>query len=325
MVSEIIETTNTKATKNAVRQCVDKNGMMAVVAEIGSGKTTMFNYLEEHWRNHPETFRVVTVKSFDSPFSRIGIIMKLLLEALSPSIHIPHGNEMKYKLLTTELRKYSKKNFKIILMIDEAQDLRNQTFRDIKKIHEITGNGMSHLFSVIFFGKTAKKWDAFLQDTEIGYRMNMTYLEPLSEEDILKIASEKYKINFETDRVRKRFCSMSRFKTPLGIEYFTNLIKREVGVGIDDPVYINTELLLKIPTIVTKARLKHGGITQQQLADYARKVSPNRKYNLQRISEWLNGKIASDDPVARDLELIAEQIMANAYNVRRGKISGDIE
>ena len=318
----MIETANTKAIKNAVRQCANQNGMMAVVAEIGAGKTTMFDYLEEHWRNHPDTFKVVTVKSFDSPISRIGIIMELLIEALSPGIHIPRSKEFKYKILTTELRKYAKKNFKIILMVDEAQDLRTQTFRDIKKIHEITGNGMSHLFSVIFFGKPSRRWDSFLKTPELGYRINMTYLDSLSDEDIIKIASEKYKINFESDRVRKRFSSILKYKTHLGIQYLSNTIKREVGVGLDDPVYVDSELIIKIPAFEMKSRTQKAGITQQQIADYARTVLSDNKYNRQRVSEWLNGELSPDSDIAKNLELVAEQMLENAYNTRRKKISG---
>ena len=324
-MSQMIETTNTKTIKNAVRHTVDKNGMMAVVAEIGSGKTTMFDYLEEHWRSHPDKFRIVTVKSFDSPYTRAGIIMRFLLEALNPSTHIPRGNERMYKLLEAELRKFSKKNFKIILMIDEAQDLRNQTYFDIKKIHEIAGNGMSHLLSVIMFGKPSRKWDRLYAGPEIGYRMDITFLEQLNEEEIVKIAETKHSINFESDRVRKRFCSILQYKTPLGIEYFSNALKREVGVALDDPLYIDSNLIIKIPTITLKIRLKQAGITQQQYADYARQVSPSKKYNLQRISEFLNGKIPPDNDTAKELTLIAEQMLANKYNTRRGQISGDIE
>ncbi|MCL2154153.1 MAG: ATP-binding protein [Leptospirales bacterium] len=322
MPEKIIETTNTRAIKNAVRHCVDRNGMMAVVAEIGSGKTTMFDLLEEHWQSHPDKFRVVTVKSFDSPYTKIGIIMRFLLESLNPKTHIPRGNERMYKLLATELRKYAKKNFKIILMIDEAQDLRKQTYYDIKKIHEIAGNGMSHLFSVVLFGKPSRKWDRLYAGPEIGYRMDITFLEQLNEEEIVRIAEMKHNIRFENDKVRKRFCASLQYKTPLGIKYFSEALKREMGIGLDDAIYINAELVIKIPTITMKIRLKQASITQQQLADFARKVSPNRKWTVQRISEWLNGHIPPDDSAAQELHHLSEQILANAYDVRRNKISG---
>ncbi len=322
MSEVIIETSNVRTIKNAVRNTVNKNGMMAVVADIGSGKTTMFDYLEEHWRSHPDKFRVVTVKSFDSPLTKIGIIMRFLLEAMNPGIHIPRGNERLYKLLADELRKYSKKNFKIILMIDEAQDLSAQTFYDIKKIHEITGNGMSHMFSVILFGKPARKWDRLYAGPEIGYRMDITFLENLAEDEIVKIAESKYSIHFESDKVRKRFCATLQYKTPLGIKYFSEALKREIGLNDDETVFINTELVIKIPTITQKIRLKQAGITQQQFAHYCRNVSPNRKYNPQRISEYFNGKISPDDMVGQELYHLAEQAIANAYNLRRKKVSG---
>ena len=322
MSTNIIETSNTKAVKSAVRRAVKENGMMAVVAEVGSGKTTMFNHLEEYWRLHSDKIRVVTIKSFDSPRTRIGIIMRLMLEALNPNIKIPQSNELIYKLLEQELRKYTSKNYKIILMIDEAQDLRWKTHRDIKKIHEITGNGMQNLFSVIMFGKPNKRWSILYDDPELGHRVETYILDSLNDEDTIKIAKAKYNMRFATDTVEKRFCSMVRNKTPLGIQFLSNAIKREIGLSLDEIVLITNQLLLKVPTLEYKTRFKKAGITQKEFADYCRKVSPSRRYNVQRISEWLNGHLSPEDPISKELAILAEEMLSKVLGTKRERIFG---
>jgi len=322
MSAQIIETSNVKAIKNAVRRAIHENGMTAVIAEVGSGKTTMFNYLEEHWRSHSDKVRVVTIKSFDSPRTRIGIIMRLMLETLNPSIKIPQSNELIYKLLEEELRKYTQKNYKIMRMIDEAQDLRGKTHRDIKKIHEIAGNGMQNLFSVIMFGKPSKRWANLYDDPELGHRVDVHILNKLSDEDILRIAQEKYHIRFQSETVGKRFCAMVTNKTPLGIQFLNNAIKREIGLSLEETVFIDNQLLLKVPTLEYKIRFKKAGITQQEFASYCRKVSPGRKYNIQRISEWMNGHLSPDDQVARELTILAEEMLTNVCGTRRERIFG---
>lgn len=312
---QIVETANIRAVKNAVRRTVAENGLMAVVAEVGSGKTTMFNYLAQWWESNPDKFRLIKIKSFDSRYTKIGIIMRFMLETLSPQSKVPSGNERRYEELAVLLRRYAQKRFKIILMIDEAQDMRLQTFLDIKKIHEIACEDKEHLFSVILLGKSAsKKWHALLDSPELGYRMDVTFMEPLIEEDLVKIAEEKYLIRFENTALRKRFCNSLAYKTPLGVEYFAKAVRRELGIASDEQADVTPELLLRIPMLTQKLQLRQAGVTQAELADYCRKVSASRKYNSQRISEYLNGKLSPEDAMHQELYAMTEQFIANAYN-----------
>ncbi len=317
-----VETQNVRAVKNAVRSTVNNNGMMAVVADVGSGKTTMFNYLADYWSSNPQKFRVITVKAFESPLTKIGVIMRLMMETINSDIHIPRGIERQYKGLTDELFRFTRnRSNRVILMIDEAQDLNYQTFMDIKKIHEIAGNGMKNMFSVILFGKPHRKWDKLYAGPEIGYRMNMVLLEELTQDEMIKIAEQRFTLNFENDAVRKRFTASVKYKTPLGIEFFAKALKKELGLDESESAHVNSELVTKIPMLSLKIRAKQAGIKQHDIAEAGRQVIKHKKVNEQRVSEFMNNKL-DDEQLATELTVITEQLINSSLTRKRNIISG---
>lgn len=317
-----VETQNVRAVKNAVRNAVNNNGMMAVVAEVGSGKTTMFNYLADYWNSNPQKFRVITVKAFESPLTKIGVIMRLMMESVNSDVQVPRGIERQYKVLTDELFRFTRnRTNRVILMIDEAQDLNLQTFMDIKKIHEIAGSGMKNMFSVILFGKPHRKWDKLYAGPEIGYRMNMILLEELTQEEILKIAEQRFTLHFDSDSVRKRFVSSVKYKTPLGIEFFAKALKAEAGLDESESAHVNAELVTRIPMLSLKIRARQAGIKQHEIAEAGRAVIKHKKVNEQRVSEFMNNKL-DDEQLANDLTIVTEQLINSRLANNRRRISG---
>lgn len=321
--TKLIETQNVKAVKSAVKNAVQHNRMTAVVAEIGAGKTTLYNHLAEYWEKQPYRFRIVTMKGFDMRRSRASVIIRLLISKLNPQANIPVSIEMMYKLLEEELRTFCKSgNNRVILMIDEAQDMPWQTFCDIKKIHEIGGLGKEHLMSVILFGKTHRKWNRFLETPELGYRAHYLILEKLNNDDLLRLAEEKYGLKFENSRIRERFGAVVKFKTPLGVEFFARAIRNELGIEDNETAIVTSDLAVKVPMLTLKYRLKQEGITQAEVARVLDKAIPNKKINLQRTSEFLNGKI-NDEELNRDIALVLESMLNKRTLDRKMRVSGD--
>ncbi len=318
-----IETQNVRAVKNAVRTAVSNNTMMAVIAELGSGKTTLYNYLADYWNQHPHRFRVVTIKGFDDRISRISSIMKLLIESINPDAHIPKQIERVFQTLTRELRVFCKNaNNRVILMVDEAQDMNLQTFRDIKKIHEIDGHGRDHLLSVVLFGKPHRKWDKLFSTPELGYRMEAVLLEKLNAEELSRIAEERFNIKFENNKVRERFTAALKFKTPLGVEFFSRALRKELGIEDDETALVTADLATRIPMLSLKIRAKQAGITQAEIAKVANQTIPNRKVGIQRVNELFSGKL-DDDKLADELTLVTEDMINRRFAAKRRRISGE--
>jgi type II secretory pathway predicted ATPase ExeA len=322
--NQLIETQNVRAVKSAVKNAVQNNRIALVEAEVGSGKTTLFNHLAEYWEQYPHRFRIPTIKGFDMRRSRASVIIRLLLGKLNPQADIPVSIEMMYKLLEQELRSFCKPgNNRVILMIDEAQDMPFQTFRDIKKIHEISGPGREHLISVILFGKQGdRKLKRYINTNELGFRTHYLLLSALNNEDLLKIAEQKYGLRFENSRVRERFGSTIQFKTPLGVEFFARALRNELGIEDSEPAVVSAELASKIPMITIKYKLRQAGISQAKAADYVDKAIPNKKMSPQRMNEFLNGKL-NDEELERQATLVLEKMLNNLADNRHVRVSGD--
>ncbi len=318
-----IETQNVRAVKNAVRSAVSGNKMVAVIAELGSGKTTLFNHLSEYWNQYPHRFRVVSIKGFEMQFSRITSIMKLMIEAINPDAHIPKQIERIYQVLSDELKLFCKnQNNRVILMVDEAQDLNLQTFRDIKKIQEIDGHGRDHLISVVLFGKPHRKWDKLFSTPELGYRMEAVLLEKLNAEELSKIAEERFNLKFENNKVRERFTAALKFKTPLGVEFFSRALRKELGIEEDETALVTSDLATRIPMLSLKIRARQAGITQSEIAKVANSAIPHRKIGIQRVNELFSGKL-DDDKLADELTLVTEDMINRRLAAKRRRISGE--
>jgi len=306
-MKEIVETKNVKAVKNAVRNTINEKGMVAIIGEIGIGKTTMYNVLKSFWESHPHKFTVIEMMSFKSRNSRISPIMELLIQAMSPGAHVPHIIEKKYFMLRDHLRD-TKKN--IILVADEAQDLNMQTFRDIKKIHEIAGGGQDHLFSVVFFGKTDLKWRRLFDTPELGERMHRLKLEKLSAEELVLIAEKTFNLRFQTPKAKERFASAMSNRTPLDVQFTARSIRHFYGVPQDQVVPVTNEMIADLSTMTLKYQVNMVGLTQGQIAERASEEL-GKTVSRQRISETLNGK---DSPLKQGIETVIQKMMDEHYS-----------
>jgi len=302
---EIVETKNVATAKNAVRNTLNKKGMLAIVGDIGIGKTTMYNILKSFWETYPHKFSVVEMKCFKSRYSRISPIMKSILRAIDPSQKIPVTTEEKYFLLRDELKK-SKKN--IILVADEAQDLNLQTFKDIKKIHEIFGEE-EHLFSFVCFGKHDTKWTDVFSTPELGSRMQLVELGRCSKEELSLIAKKTFKLKFQSDRILERFITFLPNKTPLDIQDAANIIRYNKAVPESQTVEITQDIMINLPAMLIKYRNKKSGVTQAKIAE-AMSKELGRHFSRQTVARILSDP---DSPLHEKANEINQRMLNGFY------------
>jgi ABC-type dipeptide/oligopeptide/nickel transport system ATPase subunit len=305
--------------KNAVRDTVNHNGFLAVIAEIGSGKTRICSELVDFWKQYPQKFAVVKMHGFRHKYSRISAVMQLLFEEIKPGVDISAFMiEKKYQALGDVLRETKKR---VILVVDEAQDFNHQTFRDLKKIHEITGGGLKHLFSIILFGKTDRKWKQVFSTPELGFRIKHVSLDDLTQEEIIAIAEKSYLLTFQNERVKESFARQIQFKTPLGIEFASNSIRNQYGLDDEQKALVTQEIMQKLPFFTIKYQFKLLGIKQKDFAQYANEMGSSKKINEQRASEFFGGKL-NDDKLENELQGYAMSLINNRFNqksVRQAK------
>lgn len=308
---ELIETKNVRMIKNAVRDTVNRNGFLAVIADIGSGKTRILSELTDYWTQYPHKFAVVKMHGFRHKYSRVSAIIQLLCEEINPDLDISAFMiEKKYHALGDALRETKKK---VILIVDEAQDFNHQTFKDLKKIHEITGNGLKHLFSIILFGKTDRKWNYVFSTPELGYRIRHLTLDELTQDEIITIAEKSYLLTFQNERVKESFARQIQFKTPLGIEFSANSIRNQYGLDEDQKAMVTREIMQKLPFFTIKYQFKMLGIRQKDFAQYANEMGASKKVNEQRASEFFGGKL-NDEKLEKELQGYAMSLINNRFS-----------
>lgn len=307
---ELIETKNIRTVKSAVREAVNENGFLAVIADVGSGKTAIFNDLKNFWSSYPNRFSVVDLKEFKMKHSRISVIMELLILACDPGASVPQPVEKRYIMLRDVLRTTKKK---VILTTDEAQDFNFQTFRDLKKIHEIDSDEKENLFSIILFGKTDRQWNRVLAEPELGYRISFLPLDDLAGEEIIQIAEKRFKLSFQNERIKERFCARLPYKTPLGIKFAGDAIRMMKGLDKDSAVIVDAEAIQKLPYYTIKIQLKQLKLKQVDAMEYCKAVLPGRGVNNQRYSEFMNGKLENES-LQEDLMLATESFIHHRFS-----------
>lgn len=313
MKQPFIETRGYITARNSITQAIKSNGFLAIVADVGSGKTTMHNRFVDFWlQDARHRFIVVALKGFTKSNSRISQIMKLMIEACDPEAYVPGSVERQYTALAQALQRATDDHRKVILVIDEAQDLNLQTFRDLKKIHEIHGKS-EHLFSIILFGKSHRTWERLFALPELGHRIEHVKLLPLSEEEIALIAQKRFGIVFKgAERLKSEFAAALRYKTPLGVQHLANLLRAEWPDQIDKngSFLLQRENIAALPRLDLRYRLKKSSYTQRDVVRIARAQNPGVKnITPQSMSDTLNGKKEEGSEVSRILINTMESLL----------------
>jgi len=224
----IVRTKALEEVKKKVGTAIRESGILAIPADIGSGKSTLFKYLTGYWNLSPEKYKICEMKGFTTKDgnSRISFYIQQLIMAIEPDAHIPVGVEARYETLRLVLIRAHNKKMKVIFIVDEAQDLSLQTHRDLKKIHEINLPGRDHLFTIILLGKPIEKWTRILESIEIGFRVTISEIGMLTDDEMIEISNVRFGVRFEKISTRQEFISrlIGRNKIPLAVEFACKLV-----------------------------------------------------------------------------------------------------
>lgn len=297
-MAPLVETQNVKKAKSQITKAVKHNEWVSIVAEVGSGKTHLYNHLLDFWQSRPDKFIVHEMKAFISYKSKVPSMMKELIQKVNPDANIPGFPEARYRVLKDALIEADAAGKKVILLIDECQDLSVDSFRDLKKVHEIAGNGKSHLFTIAMFGKLTPRYNTILSTRELGYRMTRVFYEELSNEDLILIAESRFGLSFKGEKAKLRFCSGLRSRTPLGVQDFAHVLE-----GL--PSYegkVTDELIMEYATFGWKLELRLRGSSQKEAAAFLSKLYPQMSGTKQKVSDFVSGKLNPQSEEARMIE-----------------------
>ncbi len=223
--TDFVKTKESERIMKASHKAVDKNAWILVLGEVGMGKSTIQRQLVNFWKEHNDRFAVMEFNGFKIKTSRINVMMKKMIRQVKPGEHVPGDIETRYEVFRAAMANAVQKKIKPIIVIDNAQDLSNDTLLELKKIHEVSALGLEHLFTIVMFGKYEMRFEENFKSRELRHRVQRFYLEKPSDAEIFEIARQTFGLTFEKGEnkqlVEKIFLRKSE-GTPSGVKHIYN-------------------------------------------------------------------------------------------------------
>jgi len=192
---DVYLTEDTRFIAEYILQTAKAGGMIALIGESGSGKTTIRRYALDRMAAGNEKIRVITLRCVDKTRLSTNAICDAIIGDCSAEM--PRRTmEAKARQVERILTHSSRAGWSHVLMIEEAHDLNVSTLKYLKRFWELE-DGYKKLLSIVLIGQIemkakldeAKNWEA----REVIRRMEVLELEPLgSGEEIAKYLDIKF-------------------------------------------------------------------------------------------------------------------------------------
>lgn len=184
-------------------QTAKQGGMVGLIGECGSGKTTLRRYAIDTMEKENRRVKIIQCKIIDKTRLSVGAICDAII--LDVSSETPKKSlEAKARQVEKILKNSSRLGFSHVLIIEEAHDLSIATLKYLKRFWELE-DGLKKLLSIILIGQTelsskldeSKNYEA----REIIRRMELLKIEPFTDwKDIktyLKLKFDKTGVDIE--------------------------------------------------------------------------------------------------------------------------------
>lgn len=308
--TKFLLTNNRKRIISSINKTIDDNGWRLVSGDVGSGKTILRDHLVQVWKDEPAKYLILEQPGFQHNQSRINNLMKRMIKIIQPDLRPPGDIESRYYLLKKLLMDTHRTKKKLILILDEFQDNSESTIREIKKIHEISGYGQKHLFSIIAFAKESPKMEGILSGRELGYRVSRSYTKLLTDEELIWFANE-YGLTIKDDKTKEYFLQHTHH-SPLAIDRIARILRDMKNFS--GPVTI--DVLRSAFSADRKEQINYYSIS---LSEIQERYKDNYGQHISKpmISQSMSGQ--KNTSVAKQInrtteELIAERSKQQAQN-----------
>ncbi len=141
---------------------LENKGFVVITGEIGSGKTTLINYLLEKIEGNIQTALL------NNTLIRPGNLIKMLCQDFEIDIRGLDDSELLTAFYQFLIRQYTEKK-RVILIIDEAQNLSMEALEEIRMLSNFELD-KQHLFQVILVGQP-----------QLRYKLRQKILEQLAQ------------------------------------------------------------------------------------------------------------------------------------------------
>lgn len=288
----IIRTHNFVKAETFITELVKKNGFGAVIGEKGSGKTFTLRKIVGAMSEKKNHYRVVEVEPMTEGSRNITSIMAALVEDISgesPRRDIEARRRQLKRILAERAD-----SMKLVLAIDEAQDLHKSTLRGLKKLHELGFGTKDRLFAILLFGQNNLK--DRIADDELRPRIKRISLAKLTEAEQLKFIENP---DHFTGKGLSLFLEYTQ-KTPLSVKSSYDdlrISQIETGRGkIDEHMVVDyfmdetIEYLESLDESTRKTASNIEAVTGEKISPATLSMLKNGKYagDMPRMTRILN-------------------------------------
>jgi Fe-S cluster assembly ATPase SufC len=268
-MSEIfLETNNSKRIMERARRVAKSGFNLVITGTAGSGKSAIAEELAREFKN--SNYSVVDMMAGNSKDNRTNFYLRMLLKELDPDLRVPGAMELKFK----EIRKIFLSSFahrkKIVLIVDEAQNLNLSTIRGLKNIREqsrIVSDGKVHyMLSIIFFCKNYRNFLDNFVSKDPGDRFLIEEMGTLEDTEVLDIAKSIFGLKFENNAAKRDFVE--------AVEGYPSAIEKiyfflETSPNFDG--IVTTKSLVSARLLQAKSTLRQAGMNETDFVEYLRK------------------------------------------------------
>lgn len=179
--------------REAVWQCAQNGGFMALVGESGSGKTTIQTDLEERIAAASDPITVIKpsvlgMEQVERLGARLksGDILHAIISALDPLRTVPQTVQARTVAAQKLLTRSAEAGNRHLLVIEEAHGVPDETLKHLKRLHEMR-NGRRPLLGILLLAQPelAKRLADGLRNAtlrEVTQRCEIVQLLPLDNE-----------------------------------------------------------------------------------------------------------------------------------------------
>ncbi len=307
----IIETCAMREVGEKLTRTIANNEWLTIAGKSGTGKNIAVNH---HLDNYRDERHYTIVESSGILFCYKDLtnsIMSECIRALLPDEKVARDIFARYTQFQRALLEAEASNKKLILLINEAQRLNQDTIYGVKMLHEAgQAYHKEHLFPIIFVGQLSIKRK--LVAHELNFRIKRYEMKTLQENEVKAILNlYGYTCNRS---ILGTFASNSHH-TPNGVHFYIDLLK-ENNIPKGE---LTIEHLYNLPGFAFKERMKARGWSNQDVADLA-KENIGLDVTSSSVSKIVNGKMpgpTADELTMRwhELESIADEREKNGLPV----------
>ncbi len=264
LIPKLIPTRSFVKASGMIHKAIKTNTMLAITGNAGIGKSTLRQIAIGKYAESPR-YKVVHVHAgIIQSNDETGSIVSQMIRSLSAEQ--PKRNGLQQNAQLTKILQSLTTKYRIILSIDEAQELTRKTIYGLKKIHELGSNFQEgEQFAIILFGKPSLS--AHLEEYEVGYRIKNYEMQPMNEVEIKNLLIENG-IKFKKETSDKNF-----YKETEGIPLKAiNLIKKIYETTRERKLDIDASLSYITAGDLNK-KAKQYGISNNDISKYIYKKS----------------------------------------------------